>query len=70
MDSSARGLPGLAVSRLGDGAQAPEAPFVLFQDWQEITNSIFCEGPWWPRQQMDVWFWIPQEPLPRGTSAS
>ena len=25
--------------------KAPHAPFELFQDWQEITNSIFCEGP-------------------------
>jgi hypothetical protein len=27
----------------------------LFQGWQEITNSIFCGGRSWPRQQMDVW---------------
>jgi transposase len=49
-------LPGLASSRLGEGVQAPDAPFGLFQDWREITNSIFCEGRSWPRQQMDVWF--------------
>ena len=28
----------------------------MFQDWQEITNSIFCAGPSGLRQQMDVWF--------------
>jgi hypothetical protein len=39
------GLPGLASCRLGEGVQAPDAPFGLFQDWQEITNSIFCGGP-------------------------
>lgn len=26
----------------------PEAPFVLFKDWQENTDSIFCEGHTWP----------------------
>jgi Transposase len=58
-------------SRLGDGAQAPDTPVELFQDWQEITNSIFCGGRcrWWPRQQMDVWFCITQERSPRGTTA-
>jgi hypothetical protein len=30
-----RSLPGLAVYRLSDGADAPEAPFGLFRDWQE-----------------------------------
>jgi hypothetical protein len=63
-------LPGLASSRLGQGVKAPHAPFELFQDWQEITNSIFCEGRSWPRQQMDVWFYLPWEPPPRGTNAS
>ena len=29
----------------------------MFQDWQEITNSIFCGGPAGLRQQMDVWFY-------------
>ena len=29
-------------SRLGQGAQAPDAPFGKFRDWQESTNSIFC----------------------------
>jgi hypothetical protein len=48
--------------------QAPDAPFGLFQDWQEITNSIFCGGPSWLRQQMDVWFCILQEQLPRGNN--
>src|SRR5262249_17300417 len=39
---SARRLPGLAFCRLGEGAQAPEAPLGLFRDWQENTNSILC----------------------------
>ena len=56
--------------RLGDGAQALDTPVELFQDWQEITNSIFCGGRWWPRQQMDVWFCISQERSPRGITAS
>src|SRR6266404_6436885 len=56
--------------RLGDGAQAPDTTVELFQDWQEITNSIFCGGRWWPRQQMDVSFCISQERSPRGTTAS
>jgi hypothetical protein len=41
--------------RLGNGAQAPEAHFDLFLDWQEITN---------------VWFSIEGEPPPRDTRAS
>ncbi len=45
-------------------------PIELFRDWQEITNSIFCGSPAGLIQQMDVWFWIEQEPPPRGTNAS
>jgi hypothetical protein len=56
--------------RRGDGAPAPDSPIELFQDCQEITNSIFCGGRWWPRQQMDVWICIVQEQSPRGTTAS
>jgi hypothetical protein len=33
-----------------------EAHFDMFQDWQEITNSIFCGDPAGLRQQMDIWF--------------
>ncbi len=56
-------LPGRG---LGNRAQAPEAHFDMFRDWQEITNSIFCGGPVGLRQRMDVWFWIAKEPPPRG----
>ena len=69
-DSSARSLPGLAVCRLGEGAQAPEAHFEMFRDWQEITNSIFCEAL---RGRDSKWMSgsaSRQEPLPRGTDAS
>jgi hypothetical protein len=38
-------LPGLTGRGLGNGAQAPQAHFDMFRDWQEITNSIFCGGP-------------------------
>ena len=32
----------LPLTRLGEGAQALDALVDKFQDWQEITNSIFC----------------------------
>src|ERR1700674_490801 len=67
-DSSACGLPGLASSRLGEGAQASDAPFGLFRDWQEITNSIFCGEGSWLQKQMDFGFCILQEPPPRGNN--
>ena len=45
----------LPLTRLGEGAQALDAPVDKFRDWQEYTNSIF-----WAvkilRQQMEVWF--------------
>jgi transposase IS116/IS110/IS902 family protein len=56
--------------RLGNGAQTPEAHFEMFQDWQEITNSIFCEAlpgrdsKWMSGSKMA------KEPRPRGTNAS
>src|SRR6266852_8219897 len=49
----------LPSSRLGEGAQAPDAPVDKFRDWQEHTNSIFCSRPLAGlRQQMEVWFYI------------
>ena len=48
----------LPLSRLGEGAKAPDAPVDLFRDWQEIIDSIFCSRPLAGlRQQMDVWFY-------------
>ena len=35
----------LPLTGLGNGTQVPEVPFDMFQDWQEITHSIFREGP-------------------------
>jgi hypothetical protein len=29
------------LTRLGEGAQASDAPIDKFRDWQENTNSIF-----------------------------
>jgi hypothetical protein len=46
----------LPLKRLGEGAQALDAPADKFRDWQEITNSIFCSRPLAGlRQQMEVW---------------
>jgi hypothetical protein len=39
-----RGLPGLAIVGLGEGRQLPEAPTIMFRDWQANLNSIFGEG--------------------------
>ena len=33
----------LPLTRLGEGARALDAPTDKFRDWQENTNSIFCE---------------------------
>ena len=33
------------LSRLGEGACAPDAPVDKFRDCQEITSSIFCSRP-------------------------
>src|SRR5467141_4529901 len=53
----------LPLSRLGEGAQALDAPVDKFRDWQEITNSIFCSRPLAGlRQQMEVWFYLKEEP--------
>src|SRR6266478_1400461 len=50
-------------SRLGEGAQAHDAPVDKFRDWQEHTNSIFCSRPLAGlRQQMEVWFYMKEEP--------
>ena len=49
----------LPLTRLGEGAQALDAPVDKFRDWQEITNSIFCSRPLAGlRQQMEVWFYL------------
>jgi len=58
----------LPLMRLGEGAQAPDAPIDKFRDWQENTNSIFCSRPLAAglRQQMEVWFYLNEEPRPRG----
>ena len=37
--------PHAAALKWANGAQAPEAHFDMYRDWQEITNSIFCGGP-------------------------
>src|SRR5580658_5985571 len=48
----------LPLMRLGEGAQAPDAPADKFRDWRENTNSIFCARPLAGlRQQMEVWFY-------------
>jgi hypothetical protein len=36
---------------------------IMFQDWQADPNSIFGEGDFRPRPQMDDWFCITQEPI-------
>jgi hypothetical protein len=38
-DYTARRLPGPAGGRLSEGAQAPEAPFGLFRDWQRTQTQ-------------------------------
>jgi hypothetical protein len=54
----------LPLNRLGERAQALDAPVDKFRDWQEITNSIFCSRPLAGlKQQMEVWFSL------RGTTA-
>ena len=35
---------------------------IMFRDWQANPNSIFGEGDFRPRPQMDDWFCISQEP--------
>jgi hypothetical protein len=34
-----RTLPGLAASRMSEGAPGPEAPSQLFRDWQRISTQ-------------------------------
>lgn len=36
---------------------------IMFLDWQADPNSIFGEGDFRPRPQMDDWFCISQEPI-------
>ena len=42
-----RSLPGLVVCRLSEGADAPEAPLVLFRDWQgtQTQSSVKAARP-------------------------
>jgi hypothetical protein len=47
----------LPLRRLGEGAQALDAPVDKFRDWQENTNSIFWAAKQL-RRQMEVWFSI------------
>ena len=58
-----RGLPGLAIIGLGKERQLSEASTLMFRDWQANLNSIFGEGDFRPRPQMDDWFCITQEPI-------
>jgi hypothetical protein len=49
----------LPLIRLGEGAQALDAPVDKFRDWQDNTNSIFCSRPLAGlRQPMEVWFYL------------
>jgi hypothetical protein len=41
--------------RLGEGAQAPDAPAEKFRDWQEHKLNLLG-SPQRLRQQMEVWF--------------
>ena len=47
-DYTARRLPGPAVCRLSEGADAPEAPFEMFRDWQRTqtqSSVTVLQGP-------------------------
>src|SRR5438477_13216933 len=46
----------LLLTRLGERAQAPDAPVDKFPDWQENTNSIFWAAERL-RQQAEVWLY-------------
>src|SRR5580658_9407040 len=57
-----RRLPGPAVCRLSEGAGCSRGSLRIVSGLAENTNSIFCDGPRGPRQQMDVRFCGEQEP--------
>jgi len=56
----------LPLTRLGEGAQAPDAPADKFRDWQEIKLNLLFKTTAGLRQQMEVWFYLKQEPRLRG----
>jgi hypothetical protein len=62
-----RRLPGPAVCRLGEGAQAPEAHYELFRDWQRTPTQSSVGTLQSLRQQMDVRFCECRNHQPRGT---
>jgi hypothetical protein len=57
-----RRLPGPADCRLSEGANYSGGSLRIVSGLAENTNSIFCDGPCGPRQQMDVRFCGEQEP--------
>jgi hypothetical protein len=57
-----RRLPGPAVGRLSEGANYSGGSLRIVSGLAENTNSIFCDGPRGPRQQMDVRFCEEQGP--------
>ena len=64
-----RGLPGLAVNGLGEGSQLPEAPKLMFRDWQANLNSIFGEGGIARDRKWMTGSAFLQEPSPGGENA-
>jgi hypothetical protein len=61
-----RRLPGPAFCRPSEGDQTPEALYELFRDWQRTHTQSSVTALRSLRQQMDVWFFRAQEPMPRG----
>jgi hypothetical protein len=57
-----RRLPGPAVCRLSEGDPFSRGSLRIVSGLAENTNSIFCDGPRGPRQQMDVRFCESREP--------
>jgi hypothetical protein len=57
-----RRLPGPADCRLSEGANYSGGSLRIVSGLAENTNSIFCDGPRGPRQQMDVRFCEEQGP--------
>jgi len=64
-----RRLPGPADCRLSEGANYSGGSLRIVSGLAENTNSIFCDGPRGPRQQMDVRFCESRNHPPRGTNA-
>jgi len=64
-----RRLPGPADSRLSEGARCARGSLRIVSGLAENTNSIFCDGPRGPRQQMDVRFCESRNHQPRGMRA-